>query len=63
MLVAIRDVTILEDVNVALAALIAASICDVMVGPVAVRGRAVDRTGGTRTVRENNGAPVTVEQN
>jgi hypothetical protein len=59
----VGDVTILEDVNVALAAQVAANICGVNVGPVAVLGRAVDRSGATRTVCENNGAPVTFEQN
>ncbi|WP_448613412.1 hypothetical protein [Modestobacter sp. URMC 112] len=59
----VGDVTILEDVNVALAAQVAANICGVSVGPVAVLGRAVDRSGATRTVCENNGAPVTFTQN
>ncbi|SFP79683.1 hypothetical protein SAMN05660464_4305 [Geodermatophilus dictyosporus] len=59
----VGDVTILEDVNVALAAQVAANICGVNVGPVAVLGRAVDRSGAARTVCENNGAPVTFEQN
>ena len=48
--VAIGDVTILEDVNVGVAAAVAANICGVKVGPVAVLGRAVDRSGATRTV-------------
>ena len=40
--VAVGDVTILRDVNVAVAAEIAANICGVDVGPVAVLGTAVD---------------------
>ena len=47
--VAIGDITI-EDVNVGVAAQIAANVCGVDVGPVAVLGTAVDRSGETRTV-------------
>lgn len=61
--VAVGDVTILEDVNIGVAANVAANVCGVSVGPVAVLGRAVDRSGTTRTVCENNGAPVTIVQN
>jgi hypothetical protein len=46
----VDDVTILEDVNIGVAAQLAASICGVKVGPVALLGRAVDRGGGTATV-------------
>lgn len=52
--VAIGDITI-EDVNVGVAANIAANVCGVKVGPVAVLGRAVDRTGTTETVCTNDG--------
>ena len=62
MTVAVGDVTILEDVNVALAADVTALICGVEVGPVAVLGEAVDLTGETRTVCQKNGAPVTIIQ-
>src|SRR5687768_6441661 len=48
--VAVGDVTILEDVNIGVAAQVAANICGVKVGPVAVLGQAVDRSGATRTV-------------
>lgn len=51
--VVVGDVTILEDVRVALAAQVAAQICGVSVGPVAVLGRAVDRSGATRIVCES----------
>jgi hypothetical protein len=47
--VAIGDITV-EDVNVGVAAQIAAEVCGVNVGPVAVLGTAVDRSGETRTV-------------
>ena len=61
--VAVGNVTILQDVNVAVAAQVAAAICGVKVGPVAVLGRAVDRSGTTRTVCTNNNQPVTITQN
>ena len=55
----VGDVTILEDVRVALAA----QVCGVSVGPVAVLGRAVDRDGETRTVCERDQGPVKISQN
>src|ERR671914_1063777 len=62
--VAVGDVTILQDVNIGVAAQVAANICGVKVGPVAVLGRAVDRSGQTRTVctveRQSNQVPVTI---
>jgi hypothetical protein len=61
--VAIGDITILEDVNVGVAAQVAANICGVAVGPVAVLGRAVDRGGDTATVCTTPQGPVTIEQN
>ena len=60
--VAVGDVTILEDVNIGVAAQVAAQICGVKVGPVAVLGSAVDRSGETRTVCESAQGPVTIEQ-
>lgn len=61
----IGDVTILEDVNIALAALVAANICGVDVGPVAVLGQAVDASGDTKTVCTNRAGrrAVTISQN
>ncbi len=59
----VGDVTILEDVNIGVAAQVAAQICGVKVGPVAVLGRAVDRSGDTRTVCESDQGPVTITQN
>ena len=55
--VAIGDITV-QDVNVGVAAQIAAQVCGVKVGPVAVLARAVDRSGDTETVCE---APQNVE--
>src|SRR5918997_1868925 len=48
--VIIGDVTILENVDIGVAAQLAAQVCGVKVGPVAVLGVAVDRSGNTRTV-------------
>ena len=61
--VAIGDITILEDVNIGIAAQVAANVCGVKVGPVAVLGRAVDLSGGSRTVCTTNQGPVSISQN
>ena len=62
--VAVGDVTILEDVNVGVAAQVAANICGVKVGPVAVLGAAVDRSSGAaRTVCTTDQGPITLRQN
>ena len=61
--VAIGDVTILEDVNVGVAAQVAANICGVKVGPVAVLGTAVDRSDDTATVCETAQGPIRLTQN
>jgi hypothetical protein len=61
--VAIGDISVLNDANVGVAAQVAANICGVKVGPVAVLGRAVDRSGDTRTVCETEQGPVTIRQN
>ncbi len=61
--VAVGDVTILKDVNIGVAAQVAANICGVKVGPVAVLGRAVDRSGATETVCTTDQGPVDIEQN
>ena len=60
--VAVGDIT-LEDINIGVAAQIAATICGVKVGPVAVLGAAVDRSGATRTVCTTDQGPVTLTQN
>ncbi len=59
----VGDVTILENVDIGVAAQVAAQICGVKVGPVAVLGKAVDRSGDTRTVCESDQGPVTITQN
>ncbi len=59
----VGDVTILEDVRVALGAQVAAQLCGINVGPVVVLGRAVDRGGPTETVCETDQGPVTISQN
>lgn len=61
--VAIGDVTILEDVNIGVAAQVAANVCGVRVGPVAVLATQVDRSGATETVCETEQGDVTLTQN
>ena len=61
--VAVGDVTITDAVDVGVAAQVAAQICGVKVGPVAVLGVAVDRSGDTRTVCETDQGDVTLTQN
>jgi hypothetical protein len=61
--VSIGDVTILQDVNIGVAAQVAANICGVKVGPVAVLGTAVDRSGDTRTVCTIDQGDITLTQN
>lgn len=57
----IGDITI-EDVNIGVAAQIAAQVCGVKVGPVAVLGVAVDRSGNMRTVCQSDQGDVTLTQ-
>ena len=61
--VAVGDVTINDAVDIGVAAQVAANLCGVKVGPVAVLGRAVDRSGEPRTVCTTDQGPVTLEQN
>ena len=61
--VVVGDITIAENVNIGVAAQIAANICGFKVGPVAVLGVAVDRSGDTRTVCTTDQGPVTIKQN
>ena len=61
--VAIGDITITDAVDVNVAANIAATICGVDVGPVAILGRAVDLLGRSRTVCVTRFGPVTLVQN
>ena len=61
--VAIGDITILEDVNIGVAAQVAAAVCGVKVGPVAVLGTAVDATDAPATVCTVQNRPITLVQN
>jgi hypothetical protein len=61
--VAIGDVNVLNDANIGIAAQVAANVCGVKVGPVAVLGRAVDASGVTATVCTTDQGPVTISQN
>ena len=61
--VAVGDISILNDARIGIVAQVAAQICGVKVGPVAVLGRAVDRSGATSTVCDSAMGPVTISQN
>lgn len=61
--VAVGDITITDAVDIGVAAQIAANICGVKVGPVAVLGTAVDRSGDTETVCTTDQGDVTLTQN
>ena len=62
--VMIGDVTIRDAVDIGVAAQVAANVCGLKVGPVAVLGVAVDRSeGGTRTVCRIEQGDVTLTQN
>jgi hypothetical protein len=60
--VAIGDITI-EDVNVGVAALVAANVCGVQVGPVVLLAQRVDATSQQRTVCETEAGDVVLTQN
>ena len=60
--VAIGDITI-EDINVGVAAAVAANVCGVRVGPVAILATQVDRSGAQRTVCEIGDQDVVISQN
>ncbi|MGI8901756.1 MAG: hypothetical protein ACR2HA_12690 [Nocardioides sp.] len=55
--------SILNDARIGVVAQVVAQICGVKVGPVAVLGHAVDRSGATRTVCQSDQGPVTISQN
>jgi hypothetical protein len=61
--VIVTDNEILNDVNIGVAAQIAANVCGVKVGPVAVLATQVDRNGGSRTVCTIEGQDIQVTQN
>ena len=54
---------VLSDINVGVAAQIAANVCGVKVGPLAILGQAVDRSGATRTACETGSQIVDFQQN
>jgi hypothetical protein len=54
---------VISDVNVGGAAQIAANVCGVKVGPLAILGQAVDRSGATRTACETGSQIVDFQQN
>jgi hypothetical protein len=58
--VEIGDVTILEDVRIGVAAAVAASVCGVRVGPVAVLATQVDASGAQQTVCETDAGDAIV---
>jgi len=60
--VAVGDVPVLQNARGALAAQVAARICGVRVGPVAVLVRAVCRGGPAATVGNSDWGPVTVSR-
>jgi hypothetical protein len=60
--VAIGDITV-QDVNVGVAAVIAANVCGVQVGPVVLLAQRVDATGVQRTVCTSDAGDVVLTQN
>lgn len=61
--VKIGDITIEDAVDIGVAAQVAANVCGVKVGPVAVLATQVDRSGALRTVCETDQGDVTLTQN
>lgn len=61
--VAVGDITITDAVDLGVAAQIAANICGVKVGPVAVLATQVDRSGESRTVCTTDQGPITLTNN
>jgi hypothetical protein len=58
----VGDIEILNNARIGIAAQIAAEICGVTVGPVALLAVQVARTGATQTVCETAQGPVTISQ-
>lgn len=56
------NVSVLDNARIGVAASVAATICGVSVGPVAVLAANVDATGVQRTVCETANGPVTISQ-
>jgi hypothetical protein len=62
--VQVRNITILQDVNIGVAASVVALICNVSVGPVAVLGNAVDLSGApTEVCTVDRNVPIIIAQN
>jgi len=61
--VQVGDITIEDAVDVNVAAAVAATICGVEVGPVAVLATTVDLTGKKATICRTDAGPVTIRQN
>jgi hypothetical protein len=59
----VGDNTLRDAVNIGVAAQVAAQICGLKVGQVAVLARAVDRSGETRTVCQSDQGPITISNN
>ena len=61
--ITIGDIEILNNVNIGIAAEIAAQVCGLRVSHVALLAEQVDRGGDTRTVCNIDQRPVTISQN
>jgi hypothetical protein len=61
--VAAGDVTILQDVNAAVAAQVIANVCGLEVGPIAVLANQVDAGDPTATFCDANGSTMKITQN
>jgi hypothetical protein len=61
--VVVGDVTVLQDVNVAVAAQLAAQLCGIRVGPVTILGTTVDRGAAAKTICRSEQGPVRITQN
>lgn len=61
--VMVGDITLKDTVDANVAAQVAANICGVEVGPVAVLAETVDKDGGTRTICHTDQGDVTITQN
>ena len=60
--VAVGDVNVLRNVDIAVAAEVAAQVCGLEVGPVNVLGTQVDLGGAPVTVCNSNQGPVVISQ-
>jgi hypothetical protein len=56
------NISVLDNARIGVAAQVAATICGVKVGPVAVLATTVDATGTQRTVCNTANGPVTISQ-